>query len=362
MAPTTAIGEDVYSSREILYDAQHAADDDAIESDAVARKRTYDRQRLRDHRRRERLQAQYLREQVAALSAELEARTSSPLPWRDVAIALANSSQSAKLTNSALKAQLHYTRQLAYVLTTCLSRVPSSPLDNVLPHLASYQCQTLPATQRGEALAWLTTRLYHHATHALSCCRPIAFDVHFAETESVALSYMVLQQQIEIPAPLEALVESNRRIYLQNACPGHTAAYVDHDLVTTALGEDAAYFDLGAGDHVLYRLFEMPHRAVLVCSSITDETRVNNPNAVLSNGWIIMDRLDAKTTRISELFLFSMRQEEDAELETVAKAQAAARVAALNNHSFCKQLLTTTLRGVLPDGETAPDEGWTTCP
>ncbi|KDO33426.1 hypothetical protein SPRG_02233 [Saprolegnia parasitica CBS 223.65] len=353
MAPTTAIGEDVYSSREILYDAQHAAEDDAIESDAVARKRTYDRQRLRDHRRRERLQAQYLRDQVAALSAELEARSSSPLPWRDVAIALVDSARTAKLTNSALKAQLHYTRQLAYVLTTCLSRVPSSPLDHVLPHLASFQCQILPATHRGEALTWLTTRLYHHATHALSCCRPIEFDVRFAETESV--SYMILQQQIEMPAPLEAIVESNRRIYLQNACPGNTAAYLDHDLVTGALGEDAAYFDLGAGDHALYRLFETPHRAVLVCSSITDETRVNNPHAALSNGWIIMDRLDATTTRISELFLLTMRQDED--VEAAANEQAVARVGALNNHSFCAQLLATTLRGVLPRGESAPVEG-----
>ncbi|KAF0682343.1 Aste57867_25526 [Aphanomyces stellatus] len=280
---------------------------EAVES--LERKRVW----ARDYRRVQNEHRAYLKAKLADLTRVLATKTQ-PLPWQEITLALQEDSVEAHRTNKQLKHQVREGERLLRRLQTWIS---SHEVRSLAPQYIDWR-QHAVLCDSGEArllnLAWLTERMYHNANMAL------AQHERFGSTKACLieandiLAYVVRRSESVVHATLAECTQTNRKMYFQDLGAKNQAP-LEKENLARAFGDDILYAHRAKNDSAcLYRLFQTPKRSVLVSSTVHHDGALPTPlNEILPwLHWIVMDEIDASTTRITKLIVATLRPLESA--------------------------------------------------
>ncbi|KAF0682344.1 Aste57867_25527 [Aphanomyces stellatus] len=267
------------------------------------------RERAQEYRQMKKAHVAYLRAKVVDLTRVLATKTQ-PLPWQDVADALAEDGTVARLTNKELKRQVRLGEELLLRLQTWAS---AHEVTSLTPRYTDWRQHSI-LCESGEAriqtFAWLTERMLQNANMAL------AHHDQFGSTKASliesdddnGLAFVVRRSSIVVHATLAECTHTNRKIFFQNPDPANVA--LEKENLQRAFGGDLLYQHKSAsGIACLYRLFESPKRSVLVSSTVHHDAALPMPLCDILPwlSWIVMDRIDATTTRVTKLMVVTLR-------------------------------------------------------
>ncbi|KAF0698571.1 Aste57867_10801 [Aphanomyces stellatus] len=280
-----------------------------MDKESLARK--LHRERARENRRIQQEHFAHLRAKVDDLTRVLATKTS-PLPWQDVAVALADGAIEAKLTNKELKRRVCEGEKLVRILAAWTA---SSPTD-VVPHFADWRQHALLHTgeTRVQSFAWLTERMFHNTDQAL------AQSDRFAESASIATlieprdnlgcAHVVLRSNHVVHATVAECTDTQRRIYFDDWPTRTHHISKDQESLGPSFRGDALYVHFEAfNGGAIYRLFESPTRTVVVTNTIVHDSARSTPfnDEGVMLGWIVIDRIDDQTTRVVDFTVVTLR-------------------------------------------------------
>ncbi|KAH9096147.1 hypothetical protein LEN26_017641 [Aphanomyces euteiches] len=163
------------SAREMQYDAK-----EAVQGTLIASRRVLQRHRMRDYRHALALEAKFLTHQAQELERQLARLNKSahetalgPLPWREIAAALAESVENASDEHKALRNQVNLQQHLVRVMHAWVEQYCSVwPTALTNRHHQTWQHVHLVAHDESRALGleWITNQLLHQTDAILARC------------------------------------------------------------------------------------------------------------------------------------------------------------------------------------------------
>ncbi|KAF0698570.1 Aste57867_10800 [Aphanomyces stellatus] len=316
-----------------------------MEKECLARK--LHRERARENRRMQQEHFAYLRAKVEDLTRVLATKTS-PLPWHDVARALADDAMEATLTNKELKRRVREGEKFMRIFAAWTAS--SQMGQGLAPHFVDWRQHALLHTgeSRVQSFVWLTERMFHNTDQALTQSdRFGALTTSLVEpTNDAGCAHVVMRSHRVVCATVAECTEVQRRIYFDDWPTREHHISEDQECLRSLFGGDALYVHFPSiNGGAIYRLFESPTRTVVVTNTIVHDSARSTPLSgdVTMMHWFVMDRIDDHTTRMVDFSVVTLRPL--ASRARYAEYLAGVDVEAMNGHACFEALKQVSVSG-----------------